>query len=81
MEGFLVSVSVCGCAYPFPCHLCWNAFPTDPNITSLGKGEWYCLSVVEHVTGDKKYECVIWNVLMKFSGVQGLGFRVITQHY
>ena len=60
-------MSVCGWAYPFPCHLCWNALPIDPNITSLGKGEWNCLSVVGHVTGDEKYECVIWNVFMKFS--------------
>jgi len=41
-------------------------FPTDPNTTSLGNGEWNCLSVVGHVIGDKKYECIIWNLFMKF---------------
>ena len=29
-------VFVCGCAYPLPCHFCWNVFPTIPNTTSLG---------------------------------------------
>ena len=42
-----------------PCHLYLNVFPPDPNTTSLGKGEWNCLSVVVHVTGDDKYECLI----------------------
>ena len=37
--------------YAFP-----TSFPIDPNIVSSGNGEWNCLSVVEHVTGDEKYE-------------------------
>ena len=60
-------VSVCGCAYPLPCHLYWNDFLTDPNTTSLENGEWNCLSKVEHVAGDEKYKRVIWNELVSCS--------------
>ena len=68
MEGLLSFGILCvGGHIHCPCHLCWNAFPIDPNTTSLGNGEWNCLSVVGHVTGDEKYECVIWNEFMKFS--------------
>ena len=35
-------------------HLCWNVVPMDPNTLSRGNGEENCLSVVGHVTGDKK---------------------------
>ena len=34
-----ISMSVCGCAQPLSCHLCWKVFPTDPNTTSLWNGE------------------------------------------
>ena len=33
------SVALWGWAYPIPCHLWSKAFPTDPNILSLGNGE------------------------------------------
>ena len=32
----------------------------DPNTLSRENGEENCLSLVGHVTGDEKYECVIW---------------------
>ena len=47
------SFSVCGWAYPFPFHLCWNAIPFDPNALSQGNGEENGRSVVGHGTGDK----------------------------
>ena len=34
-------------------------FSIGPNTTSLGNGEGTCMSVVEHVTSDEKYEYVI----------------------
>ena len=48
------SISLCGWAYPIPCHLCENALPMDPNILSLGNGEKNFVEWVEHVTGDEK---------------------------
>ena len=33
-----VLLSVCGWAYPFPVHLCWNVVPIDPNTLSRGMG-------------------------------------------
>jgi hypothetical protein len=56
-----VSSSVCGRAYPFPIHLCWNIVPIDPNILSLVNGEDNCLREVGHVIGEEKCECAIWN--------------------
>jgi hypothetical protein len=47
--------------------LYWNTFLVDSNTTSLGNGEWNCLSVEEHVTSDEKYECIIWNELVRCS--------------
>ena len=69
-----VSVSVCGWAYPLPVHLCWNAVPLDPKTLSREKVEENCRSVVGHVTGDEKYECVIWKesiiwLMMAFGSV------------
>lgn len=55
------------CIYPLLCYLCCNIFLTDPNTTSLGNREWVCLSVVDHVIGDEKYKCVIWNELVRCS--------------
>ena len=49
-----VSSSVCGWAYPFHVHLCWNIVPIDPNTLSRKNGEENCLSVVGHVTSDEK---------------------------
>ena len=51
---FWASVSLCGWAYPIPCHLCENAFPMDPKILSLGNGEKNFVRWVEHVTWDEK---------------------------
>ena len=61
------SFFVCGWAYPFPFHLCWNAIPIDPHTLFWGNGEENCWNVVGHVTGDEKYECVMWNELMRCS--------------
>ena len=47
---------------PYPLYLCKNTVPIDPNIQSLGYGEWKCLSWVQHVRSEEKYE---W-VMLKF---------------
>ena len=62
-----VSFSVCGWAYPLHVHLCWNIVPIDPKTLSRENVEANCLSLVGHVTGDEKYECVMWKESMIFS--------------
>ena len=59
-----VSFSVCGWAYPLHVHLCWNIVPIDPKTLSRENVEANCLSLVGHVTGDEKYECVMWKESM-----------------
>ena len=44
--------SLWGWAYPIPCHLYWNAVPSDPKILSLANGEKYSVMCVEHVIGE-----------------------------
>ena len=55
-----MSFFVCGWTNPFPIHLCWNDVPIDPKTLSQENMEENCLCVIGHVTGDEKYECVIW---------------------
>ena len=52
-RAWCASFSICGWTYPLPCHLYLKAFPNDPNTISLANGEWYCVRVVRHVTGDE----------------------------
>jgi hypothetical protein len=59
------SLIVWGCANPVPCHLYWKAVSKDPKITSLWKDEKRDDMVVEQVTGDEKYECVMLNVVWR----------------
>jgi hypothetical protein len=54
-----VSFFVCGWAYLFPVHLCWNVVHIDPKILFRENGEEICFNVVRHATDNKKYECVI----------------------
>jgi hypothetical protein len=68
-EGHVELHCLCVVAHTHCLSICWNVFPTNPNIASLGNGEWNCLSVVGHVTGDEKYDCVIWNEFMRFSRI------------
>jgi hypothetical protein len=37
--AFCVVSLLCGCAYPFPSHLCAKEVPLEPNMASLWKGE------------------------------------------
>jgi hypothetical protein len=60
MQWLLCIIFSMWVTYPLPWHLCWKVVPSDPNITSLGRGEYNCLSEVEHVIGEEKYEWVIW---------------------
>ena len=55
-----VSFFVCGWAYMFPIHLCWNVVPIDPKTLSWENVEENCFNLIGHVSGDEKYECVIW---------------------
>jgi hypothetical protein len=50
---------VCGWAYPFPVHLCWNVVHIDPKILFWENGEEICFNVVKHATDNENYECVI----------------------
>ena len=59
-----MSFSVCGWAYPLLVHLCLNTVPIDPKTLSRENVEENCLSLIGHVTGDEKYECVIWKEFM-----------------
>ena len=45
---------VCGWAYPFPIHLCWNADPIDLKTLSWENGEENCRNEVGHDTGEEK---------------------------
>ena len=49
-----MSSSVCGWAYPFPIHLCWNADPIDPKTLFRENGEENYRNMVGHVTGEEK---------------------------
>jgi hypothetical protein len=60
-----VSLSVWGWAYPLPNHLCWKAEPIDPKTLSRGNVEENCVICVGHVTGDEKYDCVMWKDSMR----------------
>ena len=52
------------CAIPFPFHLCVNVVPREPKILSLEKGQKKYFNLVEHVMGEKKYECIILKFLI-----------------
>lgn len=53
-----ISFLVCIWTYPLLVHLCWNAVLIDPKTLSRENLEENCLSLIGHVTGDEKYECV-----------------------
>jgi hypothetical protein len=68
--SFCVTCELLGCAYPIPVHLYWKAVPSDPNTLFLWKEEKYLIQVVEEVTNDEKYECVMLIDVCKILNIQ-----------
>ena len=48
-----------------------KASSSNPKVTTLSCGEWYCENFVRHVSGLKMYKCVSWKVCMRLSRIIG----------